>query len=83
MLSLVDIVEPISGAVVADPVAIVARVTCKPSPTCSLVPVCCAGSGKASSVEFFLAISDIVAAMVVEERAEGNTIDPRRPHLAK
>jgi hypothetical protein len=71
MLSLVDIVELIDGVVVRNPGAIVARVTSKPSPAWSLVPVCWAGSGEASSVEFFLTSLDIVTAIVVGERGGG------------
>lgn len=79
ILSLVDIVEPIGEAVVPGPVAIVARVTFKPNLARSLVPVCCAESGTTSSVEFFLASSDIVAVIVEEGRGvEGDSrVDPR------
>lgn len=66
MLSLVDIVEPIDGMVIPDPGAIVARVTGKPSPAWSLLPVRCTGSGEASLVEFFLASPDIFAAIEVD-----------------
>jgi hypothetical protein len=68
MLSLVDRAGTVDGVAVPDPRgvpgAIVARVTCRPSPGSS---VGCGESGLISSDGLFSASWDIVAAIVVEE----------------